>query len=615
MSKTSSISTDLIIHDGSVHSICYQDADHLVFQLDGRIVQQNLDTGLIKTLVPRGKARGSVGYGGISFDIKRDLLVYTGKDSRVHLLNLVTGDQVPLTGPYSEGLAQPVIHPVHDEVWFIHEAAGTCSITRVAMDGEGRSQTVHAGAWYAFNPTFSGDGSFVAWHEWGQNDMSWQKSWLEWRRLDPDDSGRVVDSGRLRPKDAAVTMPVFRPGSHELYFFCDQNGRRALYASDLDRSGSGEQPVPKQAVHASQGEFGMPDWVCGQHSLAFSPNGEIAMVIETVADRQQLLRFDLASKSATYLATDLTRIEEVSVGPKTCAIVASGARVPTQLQTLSHDLTITNTRVNTQAYECSSQLRASESVSWSAPDGTPVFGVLTKADSKGEPCGLIVHIHGGPTGQSSLGWDSQAQVFAAHGWHYLSVNHRGSSGCGRTFQESLNGHWGIYDVEDAAGGASCLVDQNIADPKRLVITGGSAGGYTTALSLALKPDFWAAGISRYGLADMYDSLAKTHRFESSYGNSLIGKLPEAGPVWKERSPRTHAHKITAPLLWFHGDEDKAVPIDQAKAFCQHLIRTGKVCEFVVLPGEGHGFRRPVHKKQVIETSLAFLEKYVNCRQG
>jgi len=178
----------------------------------------------------------------------------------------------------------------------------------------------------------------------------------------------------------------------------------------------------------------------------------------------------------------------------------------------------------------------------------------------------------------------------------------------------LNGQWGVVDVEDARTGAEHLINAGLADPQRLVIMGGSAGGYTTLMALTQQPDFWAAGVSLFGVGDLYELKQGTHRFEVNYEQTLIGRLPEAGPLWKQRSPLTHVKNVRAPVLLFHGKDDKAVPHQQSVDFAEAVRRSGGVAELVSYEGEGHGFVNEATRRDMIEKTERFLDKYVICLQ-
>jgi len=253
-----------------------------------------------------------------------------------------------------------------------------------------------------------------------------------------------------------------------------------------------------------------------------------------------------------------------------------------------------------------------EVISWETKRKVQCWGVFYPAvNSASTPRPLIVQIHGGPTSETPLTWAPQAQYFATRGWHYLLVNHRGGTGYGRAYQDMLTGQWGVVDVEDARTGAEYLVRLGHADPQRLVITGGSAGGYTTLMALTQAPDFWAAGVALYGIGNMYDLQQGSHRFEVNYEEgSLLGRLPAAGALWKDRSPLTHVKNVRRPVLLFHGQEDKAVPHQQSVEFAAAVNKQGGLAELVSYPDEGHGFVKEANRRDCLERMEAFLKKYV-----
>ena len=192
----------------------------------------------------------------------------------------------------------------------------------------------------------------------------------------------------------------------------------------------------------------------------------------------------------------------------------------------------------------------------------------------------------------------------------MELNHRGGTGFGRAYQDLLNGQWGIVDVEDAHSAAEHLVGLGLVDPARLVITGHSAGGYTTMMALATDPDFWTAGVALSGISHMYDLARGAHRFEVNYEDAIVGPLPEAGPRWMERSPLAHAKNVRKPILLFHGAKDKAVPTRQSIDFAEAVRRNGGTAELVVFEDEGHSYVREANLRTVYETMERFLDKYV-----
>ena len=131
----------------------------------------------------------------------------------------------------------------------------------------------------------------------------------------------------------------------------------------------------------------------------------------------------------------------------------------------------------------------------------------------------------------------------------------------------------------------------------------------------MDADFWAAGVVSYGIGDLYEAMLGSHRFERHYQETLVGPLPEAARLWRERSPLRDAREVKAPVLLFHGEQDRAVPCAQSAAFEQAVKAHGGHAELVVYADEGHGFRRDANRRDHLQRTLAFLEQHVRDRQG
>jgi dipeptidyl aminopeptidase/acylaminoacyl peptidase len=223
---------------------------------------------------------------------------------------------------------------------------------------------------------------------------------------------------------------------------------------------------------------------------------------------------------------------------------------------------------------------------------------------------LIVIVHGGPTSQVTATWSAQAQFFATRGYGVLFPNYRGSTGYGRDYMLKLRNHWGIYDVQDAKFGAEYLAKEGLAQRDRMVIMGGSAGGYTVLQSLIELPGFYKAAICSFGVANMFTLAADTHKFEVRYLDSLLGPLPEASAVYRERSPIFHADKIRDPIAVFQGDIDRVVPREQSDSIVASLRARGVPHEYHVYEGEGHGWRKTETVEAFYSAIQAFLKQYV-----
>jgi dipeptidyl aminopeptidase/acylaminoacyl peptidase len=218
---------------------------------------------------------------------------------------------------------------------------------------------------------------------------------------------------------------------------------------------------------------------------------------------------------------------------------------------------------------------------------------------------LITLSHGGPTSFSPPDFKIGYQFWTSRGFAILDVNYSGSTGFGREYRDRLKGGWGVVDVEDCTAGAVSMGTRRLADPNRLAIRGGSAGGFTTLAALTTT-DVFNAGISQFGIADL-EALAKdSHKFEARYLDSLVGPYPEDRFIYAERSPIHHLDRLSAPILLLQGTEDTVVPPQQAELLADAARRKHLPVALIMFQGEGHGFRRGETIKAATEAQIYFL---------
>ncbi|WP_157876149.1 S9 family peptidase, partial [Streptacidiphilus griseoplanus] len=248
---------------------------------------------------------------------------------------------------------------------------------------------------------------------------------------------------------------------------------------------------------------------------------------------------------------------------------------------------------------------------FTGPDGREVHANLYPPRNPdftappGELPPYVVFAHGGPTSRSPMVLDLEIAYFTSRGIGVVEVNYGGSTGHGREYRNRLRGQWGVVDVEDCATAARALAAEGTADPRRLAIRGGSAGGWTTAASLT-GTDLYRCGAIRYPVLDLtaWSSGGETHDFESRYLDSLIGPLPEAADRYRERSPVTHADRLTVPFLLLQGLDDVICPPAQAQRLVDRAAERGVPHRYLTFPGEGHGFRRADTITTALEAELA-----------
>jgi dipeptidyl aminopeptidase/acylaminoacyl peptidase len=222
----------------------------------------------------------------------------------------------------------------------------------------------------------------------------------------------------------------------------------------------------------------------------------------------------------------------------------------------------------------------------------------------------IINIHGGPTAQHHREWNVATQVFVNAGFVVLAPNPRGSTGYGKKWREGNRRDWGGKDLEDVARGAAWLGDQKLADPARIGVYGASYGGYLTLMSLALRPDRFAAGVSVVGVVSWKTMVETTRGDLREYLLRELGDPAKDADLYRDRSPLTHASKIRAPLLVLQGENDPRVPRSEAEQVTKALRDGGKPHEYHVYPGEGHGFRTTENRIDALRRALDWFDRHL-----
>ena len=461
---------------------------------------------------------------------------------------------------------------------------------------------------FAWDPTASTDGELVAWHEWDLDAMSWTASRIVVARRS-DGATRVVAGG----EGIAVGQPRFSPDGARLAYVTDKSGFWNLHIADAD--GSNARPlIAEDHDHAE------PSWGPGQRSYAWSPESDAVALCRNEAGFARLIVVSLDGE-VRELAKGWHHGIDWGLGG--VVAVRSGAKTPPQI-TVIHAATGARRVVARGAPAgVESGAREPSAVSWSN-DGVTVHGLLYPADAdssvreggreagldRGEASPMIVDVHGGPTGQATVAWDGWLRYFTSRGWAVLRPNPRGSTGYGRAYAQGLRGTWGAADVEDIAAGIRAAAERGWCDPAMVAVSGGSSGGLTALMIGARHPDLVRAVVSAYGVTDLFDLAATTHRFESRYLDELVGVLPDDESRFRAQSPVTHAAEMRVPLLVLQGDEDNVVPLRQAELLVDAVRSAGGVVEDHVYAGEGHGWSKIETVQDELERTHAFLERWV-----
>ena len=481
-----------------------------------------------------------------------------------------------------------------------HGVEGEPRNTLVALPlAGGASTTLVEGADFYASARVSPEGRRLAWLSWNHPDMPWQGTEL-WLAAFADD-GSLTHSRRVAGGPGeSLCQPVWAPDG-KLYVVSDRSGFWNLYRLEVD----GLVPVLPMAA-----EFGLPQWVFAQSSYGFTgPREIVATCRENAISR--LLRIDVRTGTATTLATPFTDIVELRAGPGFVVVEAATPAQPTCIARIAaDDGAVTVLARSADALPDAGLLSVPRAISFASANGRTAhaFHYAPRNDGYRMPDGerppLIVIGHGGPTGMASNALKLTTQFWTSRGFAVLDVNYGGSTGFGRAYRELLSGQWGIVDVEDCIAGARHLVEHGLADGDRLAIRGGSAGGYTTLAALAFH-DVFKAGASYYGVGDLRALDADTHKFESRYTSDLLAPFPERERLYAERSPIHAADRISCPVIFFQGLDDKVVPPAQAETMVAALRAQGIAVAYLAFEGEGHGFRRKETVQRTLEAELSF----------
>ncbi|MCL4559951.1 MAG: S9 family peptidase [Chloroflexi bacterium] len=551
--------------------------------------------------------RAGVGYGGGDFTVRDGVVVFAAQDGRLYR-RCLTYDQPRAISPEFGHAASPALSPDGRWVVYVHSVERRDSLGLVACTGESWPVHLAQGADFYMQPVWHPRGDRLAWVEWDHPNMPWDGTRLMLAVLE----GETPRLAQMHPVAGGADTPIFQPGfspdGRWLSYTAGEGEWDKLYLLDLD---SGQAHVLVDG-----GTLAAPAWGQGMHTYGWSGDSRRIVYLRNEAGFASLWQVEVESGMTTRMdLAPYTWLEQVSVSPKgdRVACIASSPGIAPQVITWE-DHAIRTIRRSTSEVVDPQDLSIPRAITWKAPDSTVVHGLyFPPANPKYQSTGLppaIVLIHGGPTSQRPASYSPEAEFFTSRGYAWLEVNYRGSTGYGRTYMKMLRGRWGELDVEDAAGGAQALVDQGLADAKRLVIKGGSAGGYTVLNALIRYPGKFKAGVCLYGVSNLFTLAAETHKFEERYTDSLVGPLPEAAEKYHAWSPIFHAEHIRDPLAVFQGNEDKVVPTNQAETIVAALREHHVPHIYRLYEGEGHGFRRPETWAAHYEDVLSFLKQYV-----
>ena len=541
-------------------------------------------------------------YGGGAYLIKDDVVYFSEKnDDRIY--RQVVGQQPQaLTKESSRRYADFILDSSRNRLICIcedHSIADREPINSiVAIDlNTGKITTIAEGKDFYTSPRLSPDGQFLAFISWNHPDMPWDSSYLWLMNLRSGETELVAGGTK-----ESVCEPKWSTEG-KLYFSSDRSGWWNLYC----RNNEGRI----ECLHQMSAEFAYPHWVFGLSTYNLLPDNNIVCAYSQNGS-WHLGKINTTTKKFQAIETEYTNISSVKTTATGKVLFIGGCPTkPTAVVEL--DLTTENCTILKQAAELnlnSNYFSQPVAIAFPTENNLTAYGWYYPPQNpdyeypQDELPPLLVKSHGGPTAAASVNLNLRIQYWTSRGFGYVDVNYGGSIGYGREYRERLENNWGILDIDDCVNAAKYLVKQGKADSERLVISGSSAGGYTTLAALTFR-DIFKAGASYYGISDLEILAKDTHKFESRYLDRLIGKYPESKKVYQQRSPINFTEQLSCPVIFFQGLEDKVVPPNQAEMMFEALKTKGLPVAYITFEDEGHGFRQGANIKKALESEFYF----------
>jgi len=513
-----------------------------------------------------------------------------------------------ITSSSAHRFADPVLDPGRDRLIAVledHTLGDLDPVNAVVAVSlaDGAITTLAGGHDFFSDPRLDPAGRRLAWLSWDRPNMPWDGTQLWVADIGADGSltgARPVAGG----PDESVLNPTWAADG-SLVFVSDRTGWWNAY-----RWRDGAAAV--QPLAPMEADCGDALWVFGLRWVGVDADGTVVVVART-HEGDQLHVVD-PDGTVRHVPADATELAYLLVRGGAATLVAGGpdrasALVRIDLRTGAESALLVPSPLTVDpAYLSRPRLLEFPSeggrtaFAWYYPPANP-----DAAAPAGDLPPLVVSTHGGPTSNANTYLDLAIQAFTSRGFAFVDVDYGGSTGYGRAYRNRLRNAWGVVDLEDCTAAATWLAAQGLADPARLAIRGGSAGGYTTLAALAFR-DVFGAGTSIFGVGDL-EALAKfTHKFESRYLDLIVGPYPEAVERYRDLSPIHAVGRISCPVLVLQGEEDRIVPKEQAEEIVAALDERGLAHAYLLFPEEGHGFRKPENRRRALEAELSFYSQ-------
>ncbi|HEU0075413.1 MAG TPA: prolyl oligopeptidase family serine peptidase [Dehalococcoidia bacterium] len=477
-------------------------------------------------------------------------------------------------------------------------------IVAIDCDGEGKIQVLVTSNDFYSSPRLSPDGATFAWVTWNHPNMPWDGTEL-W-------VSSVTAGGLLETPtqvaggiDEAVMQPEWSPDG-TLYFLSDRSGW-----ANLHRWPGG----PPELVLEMEADFAKTHWWLGMSSYGFESESSI-ICCYVHNGMWTLARLHLEDRRLEPFDIPYTELGRGDLQVACGRVVFEAGSPVKHLSVLEVDLaegSHTVLQVSIRSAVELGYVSIPEEIECPTGNGLTAHAFYYAPRNQdfvapeGEKPPLMVLCHGGPHDSASIQLNLTTQYWTSRGIGVLDVNYGGSTGYGRDYRERLIGEWGIVDVDDSVNAAKFLIERGDVDENRVVISGGSAGGYTALAAMTFR-DVFKAGASHFGISDLEALLTDIHKFDTFSLVGLVGPYPLYRKRYFERSPINYAEELNCPVIFFQGLEDTIVPADQSEAMYKVVRERGIPTAYVSYEGEYHGFTQAENIKRTLEAEIYFYSR-------
>lgn len=560
----------------------------------GRTVIVSYNDGQKKDVLPEPySARSRVHeYGGNAFAVSNNQIYFINdKDQQLYHFQLGQRPRVVTKAGMRFGdlrIIKTGILAVCEQALTTHEVKNFL----VLINPEnGAITTLHEGFDFYAQIAVSQDEQQIAWISWQLPNMPWDNNELWTARLA---NNQLTNLKRIdaQTKEQSFFQPQWR-NDNALFCVTDKSNWWNLYKVIDDNTTT--------PVFEVESELGLPLWVFNMSTWCFFQGGIACLFSDNGINK--LWHFQ--KNQLKSIPLPYAEVSQLTTNGKLLYMVAGSANSPNEIIQVDANFQYSTIAKTATLDIDKSYLSCPEHITFDTTDNRkahayfypPTNKQFEGMDNTLPP--LIVKSHGGPTASAGISLNMQIQYWTSRGFAFVDVNYAGSTGYGRSYRHSLNGKWGIYDVDDCIHAAKYLINHNYVDEHKIAITGGSAGGFTTLAALTFT-DFFKVGASLYGVSDLEALAQDTHKFEAKYLDTLIAPYPEGKAMYYDRSPIHHVDQLSAPVIFFQGGEDKVVPPSQAEKMVQALQEKGIHTKYILYEHEQHGFR----DKTAIVTTLS-----------